>query len=97
MLRTFLLRWERENLTYQFIWQPMMSERTLSVFPEGHRARNLACYCTIADDLAKISKVSRVNRAELTNRTLSGITKVSPTVTAEKMEEGKKEKSKRYL
>lgn len=64
LLRTFLLRWERENLTYQFMWQPMMSERTLSVFPEGHRARNLVCYCTIADDLAKISKVSRVNRTD---------------------------------
>lgn len=56
MLRTFLLRWERENFTCQFIWQPMMSERTLSVFPEGHRARNLVCYCIVADDLAKFPK-----------------------------------------
>lgn len=49
---------------YLATYNVWMSERTLSVFSEVHRARNLVCYCTIADDLAKISKVSRINRAD---------------------------------
>lgn len=47
-------------------------ESSLSVFPEGHRARNLACYHPIIDQLANIYRVTRINRADSTDQKMLG-------------------------